>query len=42
MHPDRDEPDWKPGYNWIDVSVDRGDGKRKLVVRAVGAAVRGR
>ena len=33
MHPDRDEPDWKPGYNWIDVSIDRVDGKRKLVVR---------
>ena len=33
MHPDRDEPDWKPGYNWIDISVDRVDCKRKLVVR---------
>jgi Calcineurin-like phosphoesterase len=33
MHPDRDEPDWKPGYNWIDVSIDRIEGKRKLVVR---------
>ena len=33
MHPDRDEPDWKPGYNWIDVSVDRVDGKRRLVVQ---------
>jgi 3',5'-cyclic AMP phosphodiesterase CpdA len=33
MHPDRDEPDWKPGYNWIDISVDRIGGKRSLVVR---------
>jgi len=33
MHPDRDEFDWKPGYNWIDVSIDRVDGKRKLVVQ---------
>jgi 3',5'-cyclic AMP phosphodiesterase CpdA len=33
MHPDRDESDWKPGYNWIDVSIDRVDGKRKLVVQ---------
>lgn len=33
MHPDRDEPDWKPGYNWIDVSVDGTGDKRKLVVK---------
>jgi hypothetical protein len=33
MHPDRDEPDWKPGYNWIDVTVDRVDGKRKDLCR---------
>jgi GTPase-associated adaptor domain len=33
MHPDRDESEWKPGYNWIDVSVGRVSGKRKLIVR---------
>ncbi|WP_181174307.1 metallophosphoesterase [Mesorhizobium sp. B2-3-11] len=33
MHPDRNERDWKPGYNWIDVSVDGTDEKRKLVVK---------
>ncbi len=33
MHPSRDEPDWKPGYNWIDVSITRVKGKRKLIVR---------
>ncbi|WOH80563.1 metallophosphoesterase [Bradyrhizobium sp. BEA-2-5] len=33
MHPDRDERDWKPGYNWIDVTVDGADDKRKLVVK---------
>ncbi len=33
MHPDRDERDWKPGYNWIDVSVEGTDDKRKLVVK---------
>jgi predicted phosphodiesterase len=33
LQPDRDERDWKPGYNWIDISV-KGEGKnRKLVVR---------
>jgi hypothetical protein len=33
MHPERDQPDWKPGYNWIDVSVDKVDEQRKLKVR---------
>ncbi|MGY4309746.1 hypothetical protein ACVIJ6_006989 [Bradyrhizobium sp. USDA 4369] len=33
MHPDRDERDWKPGYNWIDVSVNGVHDKRKLVVK---------
>ncbi|QOF72504.1 metallophosphoesterase [Aminobacter sp. SR38] len=33
MHPERDESDWKPGYNWIDIAVDRVDGKRKLAVK---------
>lgn len=33
MHPDRDERDWKPGYNWIDVSVKGADEKRELVVK---------
>jgi hypothetical protein len=32
MHPDRREPGWDPGYNWIDVDVLRKDGKRTLVV----------
>jgi hypothetical protein len=35
MHPDRDGPDWKPGYNWIDVSVDGTGKKRKLVVKVL-------
>jgi predicted phosphodiesterase len=33
LQPDRDEPDWKPGYNWIDVSVGEDKGKRTLVVK---------
>lgn len=33
MQPDRDEPEWKPGYNWIDVAVDGTGGNRKLVVK---------
>ncbi|MFD1987436.1 metallophosphoesterase [Mesorhizobium newzealandense] len=33
MHPERDESDWKPGYNWIDIAVDRVEGKRKLAVK---------
>jgi predicted phosphodiesterase len=33
MHPDRDEPDWKPGYNWIDISVEGDGAGRKLVIR---------
>jgi hypothetical protein len=33
MHPNRDESDWKPGYNWIDVLVEGKGDKRKLVVK---------
>jgi hypothetical protein len=33
MHPDRDESEWKPGYNWIDVAIDARDSKRSLVVK---------
>jgi predicted phosphodiesterase len=33
MQPDRDESEWKPGYNWIDVSVEGTGDKRKLVVK---------
>ncbi|MGD0023830.1 MAG: metallophosphoesterase [Xanthobacteraceae bacterium] len=31
--PDRDDPEWKSGYNWIDVSVGKDKEKRSLVVR---------
>jgi predicted phosphodiesterase len=33
LQPERDEDDWKPGYNWIDVSVARNNGKRSLLVK---------
>ncbi|KVE38055.1 metallophosphoesterase [Burkholderia sp. TSV86] len=33
LQPDRDDADWKPGYNWIDVSVDTDGPKRFLKVR---------
>jgi hypothetical protein len=33
MHPERDEPDWKPGYNWIDIAVNPVERKRKLAVK---------
>lgn len=33
MHPEKDQPDWKPGYNWIDVSVAILEGKRRLKVK---------
>ena len=33
MHPDRDGPDWKPGYNWIDVSIQGIGDKRQLAVK---------
>jgi predicted phosphodiesterase len=33
LQPDRDDAEWKPGYNWIDVSVDRREHKRHLVVK---------
>lgn len=32
LQPERDGPNWKPGYNWIDVSTAAADGNRKLVV----------
>ncbi len=32
LQPARDEPDWKPGYNWIEIDVETLEGKRKLVV----------
>jgi GTPase-associated adaptor domain len=34
MHPERQEPGWDPGYNWIDIDVSREGGKRTLVVSA--------
>jgi predicted phosphodiesterase len=34
LQPDRDDEEWKPGYNWIDVSVTQSEGKRRLVVLA--------
>lgn len=33
MHPDRDDRNWKPGYNWIEVSVEGKGGDRKLIVK---------
>jgi hypothetical protein len=33
LQPERDAPNWKPGYNWIDVSTAVNQGKRKLVVK---------
>lgn len=33
LQPDRDDGEWKPGYNWIDVSVGTADGKRQLIVK---------
>jgi hypothetical protein len=33
MHPEKDQPDWKPGYNWIDVSVATAADARQLKVR---------
>ena len=33
VQPDRDEPDWKPGYNWIDLAVSGADANRQLDVR---------
>jgi predicted phosphodiesterase len=33
LQPDRDDEEWKPGYNWIDVSIVRSEGKRYLVVK---------
>jgi hypothetical protein len=33
LQPERDAPNWKPGYNWIDVSTTETDGHRKLVVK---------
>lgn len=33
LQPDRDDTEWKPGYNWIDVSVETEGKKRTLSVR---------
>lgn len=33
LQPDRDEADWKPGYNWIEISVASSGATRKLDVR---------
>ncbi|MBX9646727.1 MAG: metallophosphoesterase [Xanthobacteraceae bacterium] len=33
MQPARDERSWKPGYNWIDVSVAEAEQKRSLTVK---------
>lgn len=32
LQPDRDDKEWKPGYNWIEVSVEGKDHDRQLVV----------
>lgn len=32
VHPDRKEPDWDPGYNWINLSISRQEGERCLDV----------
>lgn len=33
LQPDRDDAEWKPGYNWIDISVANVGDKRMLVIR---------
>jgi hypothetical protein len=33
LQPGRDDPEWKPGYNWIDLSVEKEGQKRLLKVR---------
>lgn len=33
LQPDRDDTEWKPGYNWIEVSVENEGEKRFLKVR---------
>jgi len=33
LQPDRDGPNWKPGYNWIDVSTSGSEKDRKLIVK---------
>lgn len=33
IQPDRDEPGWRPGYNWIDIAIDGAGDKRSLKVR---------
>jgi predicted phosphodiesterase len=33
LQPDRDDADWKPGYNWIGVSVEKEGERRLLKVR---------
>ncbi|WP_421580970.1 metallophosphoesterase [Shinella sp. M31] len=32
VQPERDEADWKPGYNWIDLAVDGQHADRQLIV----------
>lgn len=34
VNPDRDEPDWRPGYNMIDISVNGEGSERSVDVRA--------
>lgn len=33
LQPDRDDSEWKPGYNWIEISVCKHEDSRKLSVR---------
>jgi hypothetical protein len=33
LQPDRDDPEWKPGYNWIDVSIEKKNDTRLLKVK---------
>ena len=33
VQPSRDDREWKPGYNWIEMSAKRDAGKRRLFVR---------
>lgn len=34
LQPERDEKDWKPGYNWLDIDVARAGASRHLLVKA--------
>lgn len=33
LQPDRDAPNWRPGYNWIEASVEEIEGREKLRVK---------